>query len=157
MWSESNWSVVLWVRGLWYWYHTGSFPQQWHFSQLQAHVEDVRHNPAQLVSTRLEEPGADPIWTYSLLRRLHLLHLLHLLCFLRLHLRRFFCHLHSGEGQIGAGGLRVGWGRWMNVRGEVWAVCKVAILQFSHAIFRCIIQTLRCAYKGFFKILWFYD
>ena len=49
----------------------GGFPQQWHFSQLQAHVEYIFHNPAQLVCTGLEEPGADPIWTRSLLH-LHL-------------------------------------------------------------------------------------
>ena len=72
VWSQSNWSVateVPWVRDLWYWYYAGGFPQQWYFSQLQTHVEDLLHNPAQLVCTGLEEPGADPIWSRSRSRK----------------------------------------------------------------------------------------
>ena len=87
------------MRDLWYWYHTGDFPQQWHFSQFQAHVEEVLHNPAELVSKGLEEPGADPVWTRSFL-----------------HLHRLISHLDSGEGHIGAGGPSVWWERWVNVR-----------------------------------------
>ena len=83
------------MRGLWYWYHAGGFPQCWHFSQLQAHDEEILDNPAQLVRTGLEESGADPVWGHSLLY---------------LHLPQFVSHLDSEECQIGAEGVSVRWG-----------------------------------------------
>ena len=92
------------MRDLWYWYQAGGFPQQWHFSQLEAHVEDILHNPAQLVCTGVEEPRADPVWTRSLLH---------------LHLPQLISHLVSGEIRISAGGLSVGWGRGLNAMGGV--------------------------------------
>ena len=61
----------------------------------------------------LSTPRTDPVWTLSFL-----------------HVHQLISHLDSGEGHIGAGGLSVRWGRWVNFRGgAVGGVCYMKAVE----------------------------
>lgn len=55
------------VRSLWYWDHTGGFPQHWYHLQSESQVEVVQYDTTELVSIDLQQAGADAFLALILL------------------------------------------------------------------------------------------